>query len=763
MSGCKHKYNTRLKSGVLKRKPIVNDIDIDIDSVSCDCSDSDSDYKYSGSEDDMESGEEVESGEEPESGEEVESGEEPESGEELESGEEVESGELGDDILRHDGNKEFNKLEYYKFLNKLFPSNYSRSKINKIKRQRLYSPNKEFKFKFDKKCKNYDSESNDSIYSSTKIKKNKDKRDKKGRRDKTGKRDKKDKNINIVLNMKGSNSTIYNNNNNDVRHGNDDNKNILDDILYIANNKLNTKDNEEDKDEDRDEDGDEDGDGDGDEDNDMDDYEDKNMNNYDNNSLPNNKIISHNNKIKNLLNLDPRENIIIENSDIINRNENMDDRENSNTFVSVPKKVATKNYKEFSKILDEDDKEEEYFKNNLSKKDQLYYIIKLRQLKELTTIEKPYLIHLMNLDIPDEYKACALRKINIIRSMGCGFGNSEYYKIKSWIDAFIKIPFNKYNNLPITFADGIEECHAFMENAKNTLDRVAFGLEDAKIQIMQMIGLWLVNPNAVGSAIAIKGPPGTGKTTLIKEGISKILNRPFAMIALGGCGDSGFLDGHDYTYEGSKYGKIIDILIQSGCMNPVILFDELDKLSDSPRGQEITGVLTHLTDTTQNSRFTDKYMSEISLDMSKALYIFSYNDESKVNLILKDRMYKIETNGYKTKDKLVIAKDYLLPKIREQAKFEEGEIIFNDEILEYIINDYTEKESGVRNLKRCLEIIHTKLNLYRLMKPDVNLFENSDGFKLKKRICFPATIRKENVDELLIKGNKNQIPFGMYI
>ena len=461
--------------------------------------------------------------------------------------------------------------------------------------------------------------------------------------------------------------------------------------------------------------------------------------------------------------MDPRENIIIENSDIINRNENMDDRENSNTFVSVPKKVATKNYKEFSKILDEDDKEEEYFKNNLSKKDQLYYIIKLRQLKELTTIEKPYLIHLMNLDIPDEYKACALRKINIIRSMGCGFGNSEYYKIKSWIDAFIKIPFNKYNNLPITFADGIEECHAFMENAKNTLDRVAFGLEDAKIQIMQMIGLWLVNPNAVGSAIAIKGPPGTGKTTLIKEGISKILNRPFAMIALGGCGDSGFLDGHDYTYEGSKYGKIIDILIQSGCMNPVILFDELDKLSDSPRGQEITGVLTHLTDTTQNSRFTDKYMSEISLDMSKALYIFSYNDESKVNLILKDRMYKIETNGYKTKDKLVIAKDYLLPKIREQAKFEEGEIIFNDEILEYIINDYTEKESGVRNLKRCLEIIHTKLNLYRLMKPDVNLFENSDGFKLKKRICFPATIRKENVDELLIKGNKNQIPFGMYI
>ena len=102
-----------------------------------------------------------------------------------------------------------------------------------------------------------------------------------------------------------------------------------------------------------------------------------------------------------------------------------------------------------------------------------------------------------------------------------------------------------------------------MLNAKNILDSVVYGLDDAKMQIMQLIGLWLVNPNAIASAIAIKGPMGTGKTTLIKDGISKILNRPFSLVALGGCGDSGFIDGHDYTYEGSKYGKIIDILIQT--------------------------------------------------------------------------------------------------------------------------------------------------------------------------------------------------------
>lgn len=429
--------------------------------------------------------------------------------------------------------------------------------------------------------------------------------------------------------------------------------------------------------------------------------------------------------------------------------------------VPAPPKVSNRNFRAFNKILNNEEAESEYFKNCLSKNLQLEAIAKLEKLKNLTKINKPYLLHLVDLDIPDQYKACALRKINIMRLMS-GSGNSEYYKIKSWVDSFLKIPFNKYNNLPISFADGIEQCHEFMENAKKILDSVTYGLEDAKIQIMQMIGLWLVNPNAIGCAIAIKGPPGTGKTTLIKEGISKILNRPFALIALGGCGDSGFIDGFDYTYEGSKHGKIIDILIQCGCMNPIILFDELDKLSDSFKGQEITGVLTHLTDSTQNSKFSDKYFSEISIDMSKALFIFSYNDESAVNPILKDRMYKIETKGYKTKDKLVIAKDYLLPKIREEIKFASDTIVFNDELLEYIINDFTEKEDGVRNLKRCLEIIYKKLNLYRLMKPNVNLFENSEGFKLKSRITWPCILTRQLIDDLINKASTKDIPYGMY-
>ena len=201
-----------------------------------------------------------------------------------------------------------------------------------------------------------------------------------------------------------------------------------------------------------------------------------------------------------------------------------------------------------------------------------------------------------------------------------------------------------------------------MENAKNILDKAVYGMEDAKMQILQVLGQLISNPSSVGTAIALKGPPGTGKTTLIKEGVSKILERPFAFLALGGATDSSFLEGHSYTYEGSVWGKVVDILITSKCMNPIIYFDELDKISETPKGEEITGILTHLTDTTQNDKFHDKYFSNIDFNLSKILFIFSYNDEKKVNPILKDRMYRIETKGYDKKQKVIIARDYLIDK-----------------------------------------------------------------------------------------------------
>lgn len=387
-----------------------------------------------------------------------------------------------------------------------------------------------------------------------------------------------------------------------------------------------------------------------------------------------------------------------------------------------------------------------YFKTlDIKKQNEIIY--KLKEIQKNNKQEKPYRIQLIESDIPNKYKAEVLKKINSLNTIDQGSG--EYYKVKQWIDTFMRIPFNTYQNLPVRIEDGIDTCNKFMEQSKNTLNNAVFGLDDAKLQIMQMMGQWISNPSSVGSAIAIKGPMGTGKTTLVKEGISKILNRPFFFITLGGATDSSFLEGHSYTYEGSVWGKIVDILIQSKCMNPVIYFDELDKVSSSPRGEEIIGILTHLTDTSQNNQYHDKYFSGIDFDLSKALFIFSYNDEEKVNKILKDRMYRIKTEGYNKTQKITIAKHYLIPSIEKNIHFKKNDITFDDEALSYMIDDLTENEKGVRNLKRCLEIVFTKLNLYRFMKPNTEIFKDTKTFNVE----LPFHVTK-NVVETLIKQEK---------
>jgi ATP-dependent Lon protease len=422
-------------------------------------------------------------------------------------------------------------------------------------------------------------------------------------------------------------------------------------------------------------------------------------------------------------------------------------------------KRKDKNERIFKRILRDKNTTNDYtFFSCMDTEKQKSIIKQVREINKISRIEKPYRISLLESDIPASFKAVAMKKITTLRYMEPGSG--EYYKIKSWVDSFMRIPFGKIQNLPLQLSDGVDKCHEFMDNAKHILDAAVYGLNDAKMQIMQMLGQLITNPAAIGSSVAIHGPPGTGKTSLVKEGISKILNRPFAFIALGGATDSSFLEGHSYTYEGSIWGKIVQILIDSKCMNPVIYFDELDKISDTPKGEEIAGILTHLTDTTQNSQFHDKYFSEIDFDLSKCLFIFSYNDESKVNPILKDRMYRIQTKGYNQKQKTVIGTDYLLPRIRDQVKFAKDDIVIPDETLHYIIDNYCNKEDGVRNLKRCMEIIHTKLNLYRLMKPDSNLFEEDMSLK----VTFPFTVTRDIADKLIKKDREENLLFRtMYI
>ena len=431
-------------------------------------------------------------------------------------------------------------------------------------------------------------------------------------------------------------------------------------------------------------------------------------------------------------------------------------------LIQNARKKNTKEYRTLiSSKRSKPGNEVEYFKTKMSYKEQMRVMEDLREVNKYMYQDKPYRLSLLQSNIPPNFKAVAMQKLDALKHMRPG--DSEYHKIKTWVDTFMKIPFGQYKSLTVKLEDGIEVCNDFLEKAKTHLDNCVYGLEDAKLQIMQMLGQWITNPSALGTAIAIKGPAGSGKTTLVKEGISKILGREFAFIALGGAGDGSFLEGHSYTYEGSLWGKIVQILIDSKCMNPIIYFDELDKVSDSARGQEIIGILTHLTDTSQNNQFHDKYFSEIDFDLSKCLFIFSYNDENLVNPILKDRMYRIQTKSYDSKEKGIISRQYLLPKIEEQVKIPSGDIIIPDETLQYIISSqqFTKNEEGVRNLKRCLEIIYTKLNLFRLVKPDNPLFSKLINIP----VSFPFRVERKHVDLLVHRDEAviSQSMLAMYV
>lgn len=433
------------------------------------------------------------------------------------------------------------------------------------------------------------------------------------------------------------------------------------------------------------------------------------------------------------------------------------------SFVQNAKKEEKKQRKgnlgQFRKMLREGDvmNDLKYFNRVMSVDEQKAALAEMEKVKAFSTCDKPYRLRLLEAPIPSQVKAIALKKINALRYTAPG--DSEYNKLKKWVDAFLQIPFGKHSDLSLSLTDGQSKCHDFMNNAKAILDDAVYGLDDAKLQIIQMLGQWISNPTAIGSALAIHGPMGTGKTTLVKEGISKILGREFIFIALGGATDSSFLEGHSYTYEGSTWGKIIDAIMQCKTMNPIIYFDELDKVSDTPRGEEIIGILTHLTDTSQNDKFHDKYFNEVEFDLSKCLFIFSYNDPERVNPILRDRMYTIKTNGYTNTQKVTIAEKHLIPKLMPQVGFKPDEVTIPSETVSYITREYTsEEEKGVRSLKRRLEIIFTKLNLYRLLKPGTEMF----GQKIPDAVEFPMTVTPELVQDLLKKEEKDTKHWVMY-
>ena len=485
-----------------------------------------------------------------------------------------------------------------------------------------------------------------------------------------------------------------------------------------------------------------------------------------------------------------------ENDNLYSNNEDILSREEEDLSEMLAGYINKNYYNNTKKIDIKDTKETKERKENkkIVKKyssdmrDYFYNLEDTKQ-KELIEIEKkisiinnnilPLRYQILNADLDIKIKATAIKKIEALSNLEPS--TTEYYKISNWVDGLLKIPFGKYKELPISKDNTPNEINDYLNDCNKILDRAVYGHKKAKTQILQIVGQWISNPKSNGSVFSIVGPMGNGKTTLVKEGIAKMINRPFEFVSLGGATDSCFLDGHSYTYEGSIPGKIVDILKKTQYMNPVIYFDELDKVSNTPKGEEIINLLIHLTDFSQNGHFMDKYYSDVPLDLSKALFIFSLNNLEKVNPILRDRMYMIHTDKLNNEDKVRISKDYIIPKIINDFSLDKDDIIFNDDILKYIISSYSQEE-GVRNLKRAYETILSKINLMKITyNKDIeenmdnieniennginNLDKNEDklfNFLNKKELKFPLIMTREIIDKLIEDKSRSNIPFMMY-
>lgn len=322
----------------------------------------------------------------------------------------------------------------------------------------------------------------------------------------------------------------------------------------------------------------------------------------------------------------------------------------------------------------------------------------------------PLLFQLLTSKLPPHVINEAMMKFENSRT------ESESTKFMTWIHALLKVPFNTFvepeHTNPKQHATHTASLEYFNQ-ARAHLDSVVYGHKEAKDQLIKYIAQltrhsMTQTTRSKGMVLGIQGPCGNGKTTLIEKGVSKVLGLPFAAIPLGGATDNAFLNGHSYTYEGSVWGQIADVLMKTKCLNPIIYMDELDKVSACHKGQEIIHQLIHLTDPSQNSHFQDRYFGNIDIDLSHVTFIFSYNDASNINHILRDRITEVKTLGFTLPDKLKIAENFLVPSVCRDIGM--PPVVFSQDTIQHMIEAYT-YEGGVRKIKELIFDVCRSLNV----------------------------------------------------
>lgn len=363
-------------------------------------------------------------------------------------------------------------------------------------------------------------------------------------------------------------------------------------------------------------------------------------------------------------------------------------------------------------------------------------------------IQQNYTNKLNNLQVDQKTKTVIKHKINNISSFS--------KDTTEWLDSFFKIPFNNYSKLPVNrHENSLEDIQSYFINVKVELDKAAYGMENVKEEIIDIIAQLVSSPHSTPKIIGLCGSPGIGKTNFIKNGLATILKRPFQHICMGGMYDSSYLFGHSSTYTNSKPGIIVNSLINANVMNPIIFMDELDKVSCSDRGNDIQNVLIHMTDPVQNTCFMDRYFQGIDIDLSRVLFIFSFNDENKIDPILRDRIKIIYVNNPSTDDKINICKYHLIPSILKNINLPVVNV--SDRCVKYIIENYCKEDIGVRSLKQQLETLLLKIN--------TSIYNPCTRYKSLKQLDITnLKITQSMIDEILVRHDQYKTTYGhMYL